>query len=69
MNIERIREIMDETPYPDSRAVARALSKVWNECQQENNKRIDELEWKLGEAKNKLEIEKLQVLELENELS
>jgi hypothetical protein len=34
MNIERIKEIQQETAYPDSVSVQQALLKVWNECQQ-----------------------------------
>ena len=69
MNIERIREIMDETAYPESKSVAAALSQVWNECQQENNIRIEELEWKLTDARDRLEHARMQILELESELS
>lgn len=35
MNIERIKEIQQETAYPDSVSVQQALLKVWNECEQE----------------------------------
>lgn len=69
MNIDRIREIMNETAYPESRSVAAALSKVWNECQQENSIRIEELEWKLEDAGIKLENARMQIIELESELS
>lgn len=37
MNSERIKEILKETAYPESRSVYIALLQVWNECQQENN--------------------------------
>jgi len=33
MNIERIKQIQQETAYPDSRSVQQALLKVWNECE------------------------------------
>ena len=35
MNTERIKEIQQETAYPESISVQRALFKVWNECEQE----------------------------------
>ena len=35
MNIKRIKEIQQETAYPDSISVQQALLKVWNECEQE----------------------------------
>ena len=35
MNTERIKEIQQETAYPDSIGVQQALLKVWNECEQE----------------------------------
>lgn len=41
MNSERIREIQEQTAYPESRSVHQALLQVWNECQQENNKDIE----------------------------
>ncbi|RCW38676.1 hypothetical protein [Marinilabilia salmonicolor] len=41
MNIERIREIQQETAYPDSISVQQALLKVWNECKQEKKKEKD----------------------------
>lgn len=34
MKTERIKEIQEETPYPDSVSVQQALMKVWNECKQ-----------------------------------
>ena len=37
MNSDRIREIQEETAYPDSVSVKTALLQVWNECQQESN--------------------------------
>ena len=35
MNIERIKEIQQETAYPDSVSVQQAQLKVWNESEQE----------------------------------
>lgn len=40
MNSERIKELQEQTAYPESRSVHQALLQVWNECQQENNKSI-----------------------------
>jgi len=36
---ERIKEIQDKTPYPESVSVQQALLQVWNEC--EENRRND----------------------------
>ena len=35
MTADRIKEIQDETAFPDSVSVCQALMKVWNECEQE----------------------------------
>ncbi len=35
MNIDRIKEIQQETAYPESLSVQQALLKVWNETVQE----------------------------------
>ena len=35
MNTERIKEIQEETAYPESVSVQQALLKVWNETEQE----------------------------------
>ena len=35
MTSERIKEIQQETAYPNSVSVMLALKQVWNECQQE----------------------------------
>jgi hypothetical protein len=35
MNTERIKEIQNETAFPDSVSVCQALLKVWNETEQE----------------------------------
>jgi vacuolar-type H+-ATPase subunit E/Vma4 len=43
MTSERIREIQEQTAYPESRSVHQALLQVWNECEQENNKQNSEL--------------------------
>ena len=45
MNSERIKEIQEQTAYPESVSVKQALLQVWNECQQENNKDIAFAEW------------------------
>jgi len=47
MKFRRIIEIHKETAYPESLSVYQALLQVWNECQQESNKLITELETKL----------------------
>jgi hypothetical protein len=36
MTADRIKEIQNETAFPDSVSVCQALMKVWNECEQEN---------------------------------
>jgi hypothetical protein len=38
MNIERIKEIQDETAYPNSTSVQQALIKVWNETERNQTK-------------------------------
>ena len=38
MTLERIKEIQQETAYPNSVSVQQALLKVWNECEQERVK-------------------------------
>ena len=43
MNSDRIAEIQKTTAYPESHSVALALAQVWNECEQENNKQINEM--------------------------
>jgi hypothetical protein len=35
MNTDRIKEIQQQTAYPESVSVQQALLKVWNECEQE----------------------------------
>jgi hypothetical protein len=35
MDTYRIKEIQEETAYPESVSVQQALLKVWNECEQE----------------------------------
>lgn len=39
MTTQRIKEIQDKTPYPESVSVQQALLQVWNEC--EENRRND----------------------------
>jgi len=41
MDSNRIKELQEQTAYPESRTVHIALLQVWNECQQENNKEIE----------------------------
>ena len=41
MNSKRIDEILKDTAYPESRSVHQALLQVWNECEQENNKKLN----------------------------
>lgn len=36
MTSERIKEIQEQTAYPESRSVNQALLQVWNECSQES---------------------------------
>ena len=39
MTSERIKEIQEQTAYPESRSVNQALLQVWNECSQEKKKK------------------------------
>lgn len=43
MTSDRIEEIQKTTAYPESRSVLQALLQVWNECEQEQNKKIREV--------------------------
>ena len=38
MRIDRIKEIQEQTAYPDSVSVQQALLQVWNECELEKTK-------------------------------
>lgn len=38
MNSERIKEIQQQTAYPNSVSVMLALKQVWNECEQLKDK-------------------------------
>ena len=40
MTSERIKEIQEQTAYPESRSVMLALKQVWNECEQELTKKM-----------------------------
>jgi hypothetical protein len=37
MDSDRIKELQEQTAYPESLSVYKALLQVWNECQQEYN--------------------------------
>ncbi|AGO49612.1 hypothetical protein Phi13:2_gp002 [Cellulophaga phage phi13:2] len=39
MTSERIKEIQEQTAYPESLSVKQALLQVWNECEQDHNKK------------------------------
>ena len=54
MNSERIKEIQAETAYPQSRSVQQALLKVWNECEQKQDKNFYNKEdlWESYKASN-----------------
>lgn len=43
MTSERIKEIQECTAYPSSKSVQLALLQVWNECAQQSQIEIDEL--------------------------
>jgi hypothetical protein len=40
MDSNRIKELQEETVYPQSISVYKALIQVWNECQQEHNEQL-----------------------------
>lgn len=40
MNSDRIKEVQEQTAFPESLSVKQALLQVWNECQQEHNKQL-----------------------------
>ena len=54
MNSKRIKEIQAETAYPQSRSVQQALLKVWNECEQKQDKNFYNKEdlWESYKASN-----------------
>ena len=54
MNSKRIKEIQAETAYPLSRSVQQALLKVWNECEQKQDKNFYNKEdlWESYKASN-----------------
>jgi hypothetical protein len=43
MTSERIKQIQQGTPYPESISVMLALKQVWNECEQERMYSEDEV--------------------------
>ena len=43
MTTDRIKEIQECTAYPNSKSVQIALLQVWNECEQQKQSEIDEL--------------------------
>ena len=43
MTTDRIKEIQSKTAFPDSVSVCQALLQVWNECAQQSQIEIDEL--------------------------
>ena len=46
MTADRIKEIQNETAFPDSISVCQALMKVWNECEQQSERMYSEVfEW------------------------
>lgn len=42
MTSERIKEIQEQTAYPQSVSVMKALKQVWNECEQDSTKYNEE---------------------------
>ena len=44
MTADRIKEIQNETAFPDSISVCQALMKVWNECEQQSERMYSEEE-------------------------
>ena len=55
MTSERIKEIQEQTAYPESRSVQQALLKVWNECEHEKKAEMEKLKdfdtWKEWKSK------------------
>jgi len=41
MTSERIKEIQEQTAYPESVSVKQALLQVWKECEQEQSRTTD----------------------------
>lgn len=42
MTSDRIKEIQEQTAYPESVSIQQALLQVWNECEQERTKAMEE---------------------------
>jgi hypothetical protein len=55
MTPERIKEIQEQTAYPESHSVQQALLQVWNECEQEKKAEMEKLKdfdtWKEWKSK------------------
>jgi len=43
MNSDRIKEIQEETAYPKSTSVMLSLKQVWNECEQEQKVKTNDI--------------------------
>jgi hypothetical protein len=59
MNSDRIRAIQSETAHPESRSVAEALHKVWNETMQkyrQNENKTASLKLKIRRLEKKLRL-------------
>jgi hypothetical protein len=56
MTADRIKEIQNETAFPDSVSVCQALMKVWNECEQakEMGKEQTAVDWLIDQYEQTL---------------
>lgn len=55
MTSERIKDIHQETAYPESLSVKHALLQVWNECQQYANSQLSIKQEEINKLKEKYE--------------
>ena len=68
MTAERIKQIQQETAYPESVSVQQALLKVWNECEQDTTALREQVS-KLREVLVRIKNDEINFAELEQLLT
>jgi DNA-binding transcriptional MerR regulator len=61
MTADRIKEIQQETAFPDSISVCQALLKVWNECEQAKEMEKEQIEELKAEIKALKQVKDLNI--------
>lgn len=64
MTSERIKQIQSETAYPQSVSVQQSLLKVWNECKQSQQQKIEQLEKEVEDLNRLLETQNEEQVEI-----